>query len=290
MNEEHRNFLIEGEQAGLRYHLGTTRKQLVGPGGLYQGRQAGSSLEFKDHRSYEPGDDLRHIDWNAYARSDQITVKLFHEEVTPHLDLVVDGSRSMALPESEKLRTNLGLAAMLTAAAMNTGFSTRVWLLDNTCRLINNNGDSPQSWDTIPFDFGGDAGQTFLRKPPEWKPRSIRILLSDLLWNCNPQQIMANCADGATAVGVVQILARSDAEPEAAGQVRLVDCETGETREVQVDKEMIQRYHKALSEHQNNWNLAARRVGSIMTGVIAEECVLDWKLDEFVAAELLKIA
>ena len=60
-------------------------------------QRAGSSLEFRDHRAYEPGDDLRHIDWNAYARTDQLTIKLFREEVTPHLDVVIDTSRSMDL-------------------------------------------------------------------------------------------------------------------------------------------------------------------------------------------------
>src|SRR4051812_9725171 len=94
-------FLQEGAAAAQRFALAMPR---VGPAnrtGIAMGARAGSSLEFRDHRGYEPGDDLRHVDWDAYARSDQLTVKLFREEVTPHLDVLVDGSKSMALAGSE---------------------------------------------------------------------------------------------------------------------------------------------------------------------------------------------
>ena len=102
MSEALRHSLLAGELAGSRYVLRTPRGLPAGTVGLHQGARAGSSLEFKEHRDYEPGDDLRHIDWNAYARSDHLVVKLFHEEVTPHLDIVLDGSRSMALTGSAK--------------------------------------------------------------------------------------------------------------------------------------------------------------------------------------------
>src|SRR5579864_8079240 len=97
MEESYRQYVLEGERAGSRFALGVSRRLPQGRAGLHQGGRAGSSLEFKEHRDYQAGDDLRHIDWNAYARSDQLAVKVFHEEVNPHLDLVVDGSRSMAL-------------------------------------------------------------------------------------------------------------------------------------------------------------------------------------------------
>ena len=97
MSDDLRQALLEGERAGGRYALRLPRRLPVGVAGGHQGARAGSSLEFREHREYEPGDDLRHIDWNAYARSDQLVVKLYHEEVTPHLDIVLDGSRSMAL-------------------------------------------------------------------------------------------------------------------------------------------------------------------------------------------------
>ena len=89
--------LRDGEKLGLRYALQIPQVAASGIVGSRLGRRAGSSVDFQDYREYQPGDDLRFIDWGIYARTDRLNIKLFREEVTPHLDLVLDGSRSMSL-------------------------------------------------------------------------------------------------------------------------------------------------------------------------------------------------
>src|SRR5579883_345318 len=134
--EQFREYLSEGERAGQRYALGLPRQTPRGATGLALGQRAGSSLEFKDYREYQVGDDLRHIDWNAFARSDQLSVKLYREEITPHLDLVLDISRSMALEGTDKERATLGLTACLATAAANAEFGHTVWLLGEDLRPL----------------------------------------------------------------------------------------------------------------------------------------------------------
>ncbi len=63
--------------------------------GDMSGRGTGSSIEYQDRKNYVPGDDIRHIDWRAYARSDKLTVKLYREEITPRVDIIADTSLSM---------------------------------------------------------------------------------------------------------------------------------------------------------------------------------------------------
>jgi uncharacterized protein (DUF58 family) len=77
MTPEQRQHLGAGEKAGLRYALSLPRRTPAGGAGAVSGQRAGSSLEFCDYRDYQPGDDLRHVDWSAYARSDQLSVKLY---------------------------------------------------------------------------------------------------------------------------------------------------------------------------------------------------------------------
>jgi uncharacterized protein (DUF58 family) len=290
MNEDYRKYLLEGEQAGLRYQLGLSRKHRPGRIGLHQGIQAGSSLEFKEHRLYEPGDDLRHVDWNAYARSDQLTVKQFHQEISPHLDLVLDGSRSMDLADSAKARACLGMAALLATAAANAGFSQRVWLVRERSEPVGNGENRAATWEGIDFNFGGDTSITFLQQPPAWRPRSVRFLLTDLLWSQEPLHLLAAFAENASTAVVVQILAQADAQPEARGHVRLVDSETGRRRELRLDDWSVQRYRDTLARHQQNWHLACRQVGVQLTTVIAETFVETWRLDELIAAEIVTIA
>src|SRR5215467_4696943 len=114
-----RQALRDGEQLGSRYALQIPQVAASSVIGARLGRRAGSSIDFQDYREYQPGDDLRFIDWGIYARTDRLSVKLFREEVTPHLDLLLDGSRSMNLEQSRKAAAAAQLAALLATAAAN---------------------------------------------------------------------------------------------------------------------------------------------------------------------------
>jgi uncharacterized protein (DUF58 family) len=289
MNDAARRHLIEGERAGLRYALGLPRQAPVNLAGGSLGQRAGSSLEFKDHRAYEPGDDLRHIDWNAYARTDQLAVKLFREEVNPHVDILVDLSRSMALEDSRKAEATLGLAAFFAAAARNAGYSHTVWGLGEEIRSVPNSGASPAMWEPIDFAFRGSPAEGFSRSHPRWRPRGIRILLSDLLWVGDPLAVLRHIAEGAAVAVVAQVLAEADVEPPPAGNLRLVDSETGQIREIYVDASAVRRYQAALARHQENWHQACRQTCAVFSIVVAERLLRDWKLDELVAAEVLTV-
>jgi len=68
-------------------------------GGRHRSPRRGISVEFVERRPYVQGDDLRHLDWKAYARSDRLSVKRYEEETNLEATLVVDASASMAYPE-----------------------------------------------------------------------------------------------------------------------------------------------------------------------------------------------
>ena len=119
MQERYRRNLIEGEKAGQRYRLVIPQTALAGRAGELLGRRAGTSIDFQDYREYHPGDDIRTIDWNIFARSDKLTVKLFREEVHPHLDLIIDTSRSMDLENSPTPASDRKFWRMLTAARID---------------------------------------------------------------------------------------------------------------------------------------------------------------------------
>src|SRR5574338_855979 len=63
--------------------------------GLHRASVHGSSVEFSEHKEYSPGDELRHIDWRAYAKVDRYYVKLFEQESQLTVYLVLDASASM---------------------------------------------------------------------------------------------------------------------------------------------------------------------------------------------------
>src|ERR1041385_5074247 len=63
--------------------------------GLHKSPHRGFSVEFSEHREYVPGDELRHLDWQAYARSDRYYIKLYEQETNLRATLVLDTSASM---------------------------------------------------------------------------------------------------------------------------------------------------------------------------------------------------
>lgn len=86
--------------------------------GERRGKRRGRSVEFDDFREYVPGDDPRHVDWNALARLDRLIVKLFREEEDLSLHVVVDMSGSMATGKPSKLIFAARLAAALADVAL----------------------------------------------------------------------------------------------------------------------------------------------------------------------------
>src|SRR4051794_12012578 len=78
-----------------------------------------SGLELANHKAYAPGDDLRHLDWNAYGRLDERLIKTFQAEREAPVHLLIDASASMAVPvEDGKFAFAAGLVAGLGYIAL----------------------------------------------------------------------------------------------------------------------------------------------------------------------------
>ena len=109
-------------RAASLYQLGLPRIPVSGRSGELLGRGTGTSLEFQEYREYMPGDDIRHLDWAAYARSDHLMVRLFREEISPRMEIVLDVSRSMSTSPEKMLlaRQIAGLFAPLGIAGKST--------------------------------------------------------------------------------------------------------------------------------------------------------------------------
>ncbi len=289
MNPSHRTALLEGERAGSRFALAQPSRLPLGLIGAQLGQHAGSSLEFKEHREYQPGDDLRRIDWSAFARSDRLHLKLFREEVSPHMDVLIDGSASMDLEDTAKSAAALGIAAALAAAADNAGYTHNAWLATDRCTPIPRGSDAPHQWGDVAFDGKVTLDKTLAAMPPMWRPQSIRVLVSDLLWLADPMDILQVLSQRAAVVCVVQVLAEADTQPPHHGSIRLVDRETQEVREVFIDAEAQRRYREALARHQDQWQRACTQTGAMMTTIVAEPLVKNWDLSPLVESGILRV-
>jgi uncharacterized protein (DUF58 family) len=214
----------------------------------------GRGLEFADHRPYTPGDDFRHIDWKAYKRLNRLLVLLFDEERDLPIYLMLDVSRSMAEP------AKFDLARRIAAALCYIGLVH----LDKLTILPFGRGlgreSSPGRGKGRIFKVFEQlermepAGPTDLRESfKEFASRSrqlgLTVIISDFL---DPGGFEAGLKILRTLghdVFVVHIASERDRDPGAFGDVRFVDVETGELREVEVTPKLASAYINAFEEH-----------------------------------------
>ncbi|WP_176013566.1 DUF58 domain-containing protein [Victivallis sp. Marseille-Q1083] len=286
--EEYRKFLVQGASIGGEYVFVMQHGIADGGLGVKLGRRVGSSLEFMEHRDYQPGDDLRNLDWNVYARTEHLTVKMYREEINPRLDLILDGSASMALPGSGKAEALLTLASLLAVCAGNSGFLTRVWLSREQLMPVRNGGGAPMDWDGVVFDGIAPLSVTLNEFTGTFQHRGIRILLTDLLWDAPPETVLRKLREEAAELVVIQILGRADLDPGWNGNIRLVDVESGEHDELFLDATALEKYRLTLATHQQNWERACREAGARLLLITAEEFLEKFDLQSLLAAELIR--
>src|ERR1700754_5027419 len=102
--------------------------------GERRSNRKGQSVEFADFRNYVPGDDLRFIDWNTYARLDRLFLKMFLEEEDLHFYLLIDASRSMSFGTPTKLFYAQQLAAALGFMGLTRSDRVRIETLGQSVR------------------------------------------------------------------------------------------------------------------------------------------------------------
>lgn len=290
MDDRLRQAAREGERAAARLALADPRRVARGVVGARLGRDAGASLEFMDHRVYHPGDDVRRIDWSAYARSDRLHIKTFRDEVCPHLEMLVDTSASMALADTAKAPGTAALMGALTAAAQNSRFTWDIALAgERGCMPLEQGNRRADAWDGLSFggDFSVEASLEMGR--PRWRAGSLRVLISDLLFAGDPLATLRPLAEGAAGVVVIQLLAEADTWAGERGSVRVVDSETEQVLDVVVDAGIEQRYARLLARHQQMWQEAAAGVGAAFVPMVAE-AVGDGDLVPLVHGQVLKAA
>src|SRR5438093_3611383 len=102
--------------------------------GERRSKRKGQSVEFADFRQYVPGDDLRFIDWNLFARMERLYLKLFLEEEDLHFYALLDTSASMDFGEPTKLQYAKQLAASLAFIGLCRADRVKVETLDTSSR------------------------------------------------------------------------------------------------------------------------------------------------------------
>lgn len=231
----------------------------------------GSSVEFADYRDYTPGDDLRRLDWNIYARLDRPFIKLLEEEEDLAVHILVDGSKSMGWGEGEENKFDYGLrlAAGLGAVTLASGDVLSLGLLQGGKVSAEYGPSRGQAALTRLFRFleglnpGGETNLNLSLRDYSITPRrtGLVILISDLL---TPEGYEAGLrlllGRGHEAV-LIHALSPDEIDPPLAGDLQLLDVETGQAQDVSLDGGLRSLYRARAQAWMQSTQLDCRKQG-----------------------------
>lgn len=229
----------------------------------------GSSVEFADFRAYNPGDDIRRIDWNAYGRFEKLFLKMFLEEEDLDITILIDASLSMQfgtpvskLLAAQQLAAAIGYVGLTNfdrvgAAVFDTG--VRAWFPPARGR-----GAAGQLFNFLEKQQPAGAADltTSMKRIAAQAQRSgIAIVLSDFLLPEGYELGLKTLAARGFEVTVIQVLDRHELEPNVIGDLKLVDAETGITREVSVSDSLLKTYKRSVDNYCGNLRAFCLRYG-----------------------------
>jgi uncharacterized protein (DUF58 family) len=213
-------------------------------------RKTGAGIEFADHRDYSRGDDFRYIDWNIYGRLDKLLLRLFEEEEDLSIYMLVDASRSMTIgsPQAKMIYAMKLCAALCYVGLANLDRVSIIPFADDLKgRLPPSRGK--QRIFTV-FDFlskiqcGGvtDLGSCLTKFVHQTKRRGLVVVISDFYDPAGYEAGLNVLRYHKFEPFVIQLYDKKEADPPLHGDLTLIDCETGEPKEVTISASLLAAY------------------------------------------------
>lgn len=280
--------------------------------GERQSRRRGHSVEFDDYRAYVPGDDLRRIDWNVFARMDRFFVKLFREDEDLAVHIVLDASPSMdagspsKLVFAQRLAMALGYVGLVNqnrVVATIIGAPGRApvqrlapirgrrsverlarFILDRAHPVASGGGDDAAG---AAATGNGSFTRAIRAVALARIGRGVMTLISDFLIPEDPRaalNFLAAGGGGGFETLAVQVLAPGEVDPALEGpallgDVRMIDAESGRHVEITVSAATIKAYRRRLEAHVERLRSACLARGMAHVLVRSDEDVSRLMLD-----------
>jgi uncharacterized protein (DUF58 family) len=213
--------------------------------GLHRSPDFGFSQEFAEYRAYTPGDDLRHVDWNVYARTEKMFLKRYRGETNCQVTILLDMSRSMKFGshDTEKVEYARFLAACIAYLSHSQRDAAGIIIFDDEVRNFvppsTRQGQLARILHAIESAETGvrtDFAHPFRHVQEFHRRRGIVAAISDF-WD-SPEKIIKTVEPlrfRGTELILFHLLDPEELHPKLKHPVLLEDLETGETLEVSPD-------------------------------------------------------
>jgi uncharacterized protein (DUF58 family) len=220
----------------------------------------GGGVEFADHREYVHGDDFRYLDWNLYARLDELMLKRFQEEEDLHVYFLLDCSRSMAFGDPPKFDFARQVTAALAYIALaDLDRIAVVCFADDIVADFPLTRGKARILALLHFLEGlesqgtrTDLARVATGFAHRAQRRGLAVVISDLYDPAGFERGLDLLRHRRYEPQIVQIYDRREAEPALLGDMELYAMESESVRKVTVTEKSLRRYRKIYSEFQES--------------------------------------
>lgn len=251
--------------------------------GINKSNVKGTGLEFSQYRSYQPGDDLRWLDWRMYARSDRYYIRESEIETSISVRLVIDASASMQHTDEgfTKMEYARYLAASLGYLAHIQGDAVGLYVLQEGNLFSLASRKDPRHMARLYYQLENITPAGSFTDPVHYKQlftgengRELMIVISDLYEQHGEiSGLLKTLASMRHELLVVHVMGRNELEMEYGNYTSLEDLETGET--IGIHKGQQAAYLEKLQQY-----LAAVRIRMLDQGIGYRLMRMDEPLDE----------
>ena len=234
-----------------RLHL-TVRRHMTGEGpGARRSDKRGASIEFHDYRRYTPGDEVRYVDWNVYARHGSLFIKEFSAEERIHVRLLIDASDSMTFGTPSKLQAVRETAAALGYVGLIHYDSVSIRSFPQAVASerppLRGKGrvfELLERLDAVQPEGSGRLADAFSAfRTSGGRGRSLVLVFTDAYDASLADAIRSLRAPG-REVHLVHFISREEIEPSGRGPLMLTELETGVRRKIRVTGSTVRRYRE----------------------------------------------
>ncbi|MEK4484942.1 DUF58 domain-containing protein [Psychrobacillus sp. FSL H8-0484] len=269
--------LVPKDWAGKLSRLSiSTRSKLRGQHkGSHRSARFGASLDFSDFREYAPGDDVRQIDWNVYARTDKYFIKRFLDEQEMRVHVLLDSTKSMGDPLKWTFAKQLAVSLGILVLQRDDRLSFSVVTTEKKPPFRRKGATYRKAFTQTVSELKEPTMiQSFVENAPIFLPKDSTVLfvISDCLESLESwERLLQKLPKFAGDIRILQIVTSDELAPSYTGDVQLEDVETSHQLNVSMSSRVLETYEQERKLHQRGLELLSSKFGVKMVQVNAED-------------------
>ncbi|WP_332645594.1 DUF58 domain-containing protein [Lysinibacillus sp. 54212] len=263
-------------QIKLRRFSLSSRSKLRGQHkGSHRSQRFGTTMDFSDFREYHPGDDVRQVDWNVFARTDKYFIKRFLDEQEMRVHVLLDASKSMAQPEKWRFACQLSLALGLTVLQNDDRFSFSVVAGDKTPPFRKKGAIYRQALtqhiSTLPIPSLKDSFAKYaLQALP--KGQTMLVIITDGLEQMSEwEMVISKLPRFAKDIRIITIGTEQEMNPSFSGDIELQDIERDNKLNVSMTSRVIEQYMEKKQAHEKAFESLCSKYGIATMQLVVDE-------------------